>query len=133
MATEKKGKKEEQVEEKVTKRKGGRKKDENRRNITKKDFAKKIAEENGQTAASMVAFLQSTLDLLVKELASGSRLEFRGFGVFDTKLRKGRKARNPKTGGSVSVPVKRVVTFKSGKDMKALIGGKTETFPWEEE
>ena len=62
--------------------------------------------------------VQQFLDLVVEELGKGNRLEFRDFGVFETKLRKARKAQNPKTLEPVAVPEKRTVKFKVGRLMK---------------
>jgi len=52
-------------------------------------------------------------------------LEFRDFGVFETKVRKARKAQNPKTLEPVEVPEKRTVKFKVGRLMKAKLAGMT--------
>ncbi|NLX14355.1 MAG: integration host factor subunit beta, partial [Phycisphaerales bacterium] len=49
---------------------------------------------------------------------SGNRLEFRDFGVFESKVRAARTAQNPKTLERVSVPSKRTVKFKVGRLMK---------------
>ena len=57
------------------------------------------------------------MDAIINTLKENSRIELRNFGVFEVKVRKPRKARNPKTGGEVFVPAKRVVTFKPGKKM----------------
>ncbi|MBN2843968.1 MAG: HU family DNA-binding protein, partial [Sedimentisphaerales bacterium] len=46
------------------------------------------------------------------------RLEFRDFGVFETKHRAARVAQNPKTLERVQVPPKRTVKFKVGRLMK---------------
>jgi nucleoid DNA-binding protein len=62
--------------------------------------------------------IQQFLDEVVNELGKGNRLEFRDFGVFETKLRKARKAQNPKTLEPVEVPEKRTVKFKVGRLMK---------------
>ena len=58
------------------------------------------------------------LDEVVAELAKGNRMEFRNFGVFDTRLQPARKARNPRTDEVVHVPPKAVVCFKIGKNMQ---------------
>ena len=65
--------------------------------------------------------VQQFLDEVVNELGKTNRLEFRDFGVFETKLRKARKAQNPKTLEPVSVPEKRTVKFKVGRLMKAKL------------
>jgi len=69
--------------------------------------------------------VQQFLDEIVNELGRGNRLEFRDFGVFETKLRKARKAQNPKTLEPVAVPEKRTVKFKVGRLMKQRLGDMT--------
>ena len=59
--------------------------------------------------------VQSFLDEVVIELANGNRLEFRDFGVFETRTRAARDAQNPKTLEKVKVPPKRTVKFKMGR------------------
>ena len=51
-------------------------------------------------------------------MGNGNRLEFRDFGVFETKERAARIAQNPKTLQRVHVPPKRTVKFKVGRMMK---------------
>ena len=60
------------------------------------------------------------------ELAKGNRLEFRDFGVFETKTRVARTAQNPKTLEQVHVPAKRVVKFKMGRLMRQKLNGQNE-------
>jgi integration host factor subunit beta len=88
---------------------------------TKKELTNKIAESLKQRQMLVRDIVQAFLDSCVDELASGNRLEFRDFGVFETVSRAARKARNPKTGEVVEVPPKTVVDFKMGKRMKALV------------
>ena len=51
-------------------------------------------------------------------LASGDRVELRGFGAFSVKNRKPRVGRNPKTGDRVEVEEKWVPFFKTGKELR---------------
>jgi len=62
--------------------------------------------------------IQNFLDEIIEELGRGNRLEFRDFGVFESKVRAARTAQNPKTLERVSVPSKRAVKFKVGRLMK---------------
>jgi integration host factor subunit beta len=57
-------------------------------------------------------------DSITDQLASGGRVELRGFGAFSTRQRDARTGRNPRTGESVSVNAKRVPYFKPGKEMR---------------
>lgn len=86
--------------------------------ITKKELIDRIAEKTDQRRVQVKKVVQQFLDLVVDELGRGNRLEFRDFGVFETKLRKARKAQNPKTLEPVAVPAKRTVKFKVGRLMK---------------
>ncbi len=51
-------------------------------------------------------------------IASGDRVEVRGFGSFDLNRRKPRIGRNPKTGEKVEIPPKVVPHFKAGKELR---------------
>src|SRR3989442_15129114 len=93
--------------------------------ITKKELIDRIAESAGSRRVLVKKVVQQFLDEIVNELGRGNRLEFRDFGVFETKLRKARKAQNPKTLEPVAVPEKRTVKFKVGRLMKQRLGDLT--------
>jgi len=86
--------------------------------ITKKELIDRISDSTNGRRVQVKKILQQFLDEIVNELGRGNRLEFRDFGVFETKLRKARKAQNPKTLERVDVPQKRTVKFKVGRLMK---------------
>ena len=93
--------------------------------ITKKELIDRIAETSNQRRVQVKKVVQQFLDEIVNELGKGNRLEFRDFGVFETKIRKARKAQNPKTLEPVAVPEKRTVKFKVGRLMKQRLGEMT--------
>ena len=93
--------------------------------ITKKELIDRIAESSQSRRVMVKKVVQQFLDEIVAELGRGNRLEFRDFGVFETKLRKARKAQNPKTLEPVAVPEKRTVKFKVGRLMKQRLGDMT--------
>ena len=86
--------------------------------ITKNNLVGRIAETTKTTQSTVKAILQCFLDEVITELAKDNRLEFRDFGVFETRTRQARKAQNPKTLEPVQVPAKRTVKFKTGRLMK---------------
>ncbi len=86
--------------------------------ITKKELIDRIADNVSDRRVQVKKILQQFLDEIVNELAKGNRLEFRDFGVFECKVRKARRAQNPKTLAPVPVPEKRTVKFKVGRLMK---------------
>ena len=93
--------------------------------ITKKELIDRIADGTGHRRVQVKKVVQQFLDEIVNELGKGNRLEFRDFGVFETKVRKARKAQNPKTLEPVAVPEKRTVKFKVGRLMKQRLGDMT--------
>jgi integration host factor subunit beta len=90
---------------------------------TKKELIDRIADETGLRRAEVKKIVQRFLDYVIEELGRGNRLEFRDFGVFETKERAPRVAQNPKTLERVPVPAKRTVKFKVGRLMKNHLSG----------
>ena len=86
--------------------------------MTKKDIVMKIAEETGLKQIDVKEIVQRTFDIIVDSLTEGDKVELRNFGIFKVKTRKGRMGRNPRTGDNVSIPDKKVVSFKAGMKMK---------------
>ena len=86
--------------------------------VTKKELIDRIAERTNNKRVVVKRIVQSFLDAIIEELGRGNRLEFREFGVFESKQRAARVAQNPKTLERVQVPPKRTVKFKVGRLMK---------------
>src|SRR5678815_936029 len=93
--------------------------------ITKKELIDRIADSTSHRRVQVKRIVQQFLDEIITELGKGNRLEFRDFGVFETKLRKARRAQNPKTLQPVEVPEKRTVKFKVGRLMKQKLSALT--------
>lgn len=94
--------------------------------ITRMDFVETITQKIGEahphiSQGEVEKILGIFLDKFVKDLMAGHRIELRGLGVFATKMRKARTARNPKTKEAISVPPRRVITFKPSKVLKRTL------------
>jgi len=61
------------------------------------------------------------LEAVSNGLATGARIEIRGFGSYSVNRRLPREARNPKTGHIVWVPAKCVPQFKAGKELRERV------------
>jgi len=87
--------------------------------VTKKELIDRIAERTQAKRVLVKRIIQSFLDEITAELCDkNNRLEFRDFGVFETRTRAARTAQNPKTLERVEVPAKRTIKFKMGRLMK---------------
>jgi len=97
--------------------------------VTKKELIDRIADKTQAKRVVVKRIVQNFLDEVVEELARGNRLEFRDFGVFETRLRAARRAQNPKTLEQVDVPPKRTVKFKMGRMMRLKLASPTPDVP----
>ena len=95
--------------------------------ITKKEFIDRIAENTQAKRVVVKRIVQSFLDEIIDELAKDNRLEFRDFGVFETRTRAARVAQNPKTLERVQVSAKRTIKFKMGRLMKQKLSSPVST------
>ncbi len=69
--------------------------------------------------------IHKIIDLFFQEIKEGlyrdEVIELRGFGTFELKTRKGRKARNPKTGEKVEIENHGVAVFRPGRELKQRV------------
>lgn len=65
--------------------------------------------------------VKSVIDQMADSLASGERIEVRGFGSFSLHFRPPRMGRNPKTGDVVALSGKYVPHFKPGKELRERV------------
>jgi len=93
--------------------------------ITKSEMIEVLAAEQPQLAYRDVELaVKGLLECMSSALATGERIEVRGFGSFSLHYRPARVGRNPKTGNAVSVPDKHVPHFKPGKELRERVDGK---------
>lgn len=87
--------------------------------MIKSELVQVIAEQNPHLYQRDVEnIVNSILNEITEALASGDRVELRGFGAFSVKNRGARIGRNPRTGERVEVEEKSVPFFKTGKDLR---------------
>lgn len=87
--------------------------------MTKSDLAKRLARQfSGITLLDARQMLDCFFEAMKEGLREGDTVELRDFGVLRVRTRGPRRARNPKTGESVRVGVKKTVFFKQGRTIK---------------
>ncbi len=91
--------------------------------MNKSELIKRMSDRLEQLSARDVDLaVHSIIELMSERLASGERIEIRGFGSFSNHYRKPRTVRNPKTGEvGIFKPGKFVPHFKPGKDLKRRV------------
>jgi integration host factor subunit beta len=87
--------------------------------ITKSELIERVADKQKQLSSKDVELAVKTiLEEMSQRLATGGRIEIRGFGSFSLHYREPRVGRNPKTGESVELEAKHVPHFKPGKELR---------------
>lgn len=87
--------------------------------MTKSELIERIAERQDQLSPKDIELaIKLILEYMSQSLATGSRIEIRGFGSFSIHYRAPRIGRNPKTGESVELDGKYVPHFKPGKELR---------------
>lgn len=90
--------------------------------MTKSELIEVLMSKQPQVAPKMVeAGVRTILESMIQSLATGDRIEIRGFGSFSLHYRKPRIGRNPKTGDRVELDGKYVPHFKPGKALRERV------------
>lgn len=87
---------------------------------SKQEFIGKLCSKTGVSYKQVEKIFMEMLDLIVDELKSGNKVEFRKAFILGTKIQAERVAQNPKTLEKVTIPERRVVYFKKGDRLKDL-------------
>jgi len=80
-----------------------------------------VARSSHISQKDMTLIVDAVFDSMVKALGGGDRIELRGFGTFEVRVREPRLGRNPKSGTKVNLGVRKVPFFKAGKELKEII------------
>ena len=90
--------------------------------MTKSELIDRLAEQQNHLHHLDVELgVKTILEQMSASLASGERIEVRGFGSFSLHYRAPRMGRNPKTGEPVALPGKHVPHFKPGKSLRERV------------
>ena len=93
--------------------------------MNKSDLVDALAEAAGMTKADATravdAMFSPSDGIISSALNSGKRVQITGFGSFESKHRKARQGRNPRTGEPIKIPASKQPKFKAGKDLKEAV------------
>lgn len=88
--------------------------------MIKLDIINEVVQRTGVTKAKAELAVETVFESMKRALASGERIELRGFGVFNVRPRKTGIGRNPRTGAEVNIPPGKAVRFKPGKELQTI-------------
>ena len=65
--------------------------------------------------------VETVINSIIDSLKKGDEVSIAGLGIFSTKTRAARQARNPRTGEAISVPAMKVPKFRAAKGLKDAV------------
>ena len=90
--------------------------------MTKTEFIAAATAKTKLTKKETEITLNAILDTIQEALANGEKIQFTGFGSFETKERAARTGRNPRNPeATIEIPASKQPTFKAGKVLKDAV------------
>ena len=83
--------------------------------MNKFDIIKELSKKKDISEKDSQIIISTIIVEITQAMQLGDRVEFRGFGVFYTKTREKRLARNPKTGEKILATKKNIPHFRMSK------------------
>ena len=94
---------------------------EGRKEMNKNDLINEVSKKTGLTREKTANTIGAVTGSIVSALARGEKVTLVGFGSFEVRKRKARKARNPRTGKVIQISAKKVPRFKVGKSLREVV------------
>lgn len=89
--------------------------------MNKANIAEAIHAKLGGTKVQAEEVLDIVIESIIGTLKKGGEVSIAGLGIFSTKIRAARQARNPRTGETIPVPSMRVPKFRPAKGLKDAV------------
>ena len=89
--------------------------------MNKTELISACAESTGLSKKDSERVLNAAIDTITAALVKGEKVQISGFGIFETKDREARIARNPQTKEPMQIAATRVPTFKASKALKDTV------------
>lgn len=93
--------------------------------MNKTDLIDALASSTDMTKADAQRAVDALFDtnsgVIAKALGKNNKVQITGFGTFESRKRKARTGRNPRTGEKIRIPASRTVNFRAGKGLKDAV------------
>lgn len=93
--------------------------------MNKSELVDALANATGMTKSdagrAIDALFSTDKGVIAKALRKGNRVQITGFGTFETKKRKARTGRNPRTGQTIRIAATTTPGFRAGKGLKDAV------------
>ncbi|HEU5138520.1 MAG TPA: HU family DNA-binding protein [Bacillales bacterium] len=89
--------------------------------MNRNELVSNIAEKSGLTKKDVETVVNGVIDEITGALEKGEKVQFVGFGTFETRERASRSGRNPQTGETLQIPATVVPAFRPGNKLKETV------------
>jgi DNA-binding protein HU-beta len=86
--------------------------------MTKNELAEQVAGRTGLAASQARQALETAIEAISDELASGGEVALAGFGKFSVSHRAARQGRNPSTGETINIAASKAAKFSAASALK---------------
>ena len=93
----------------------------NKKNISKSEIIETLSKKFNLATPKTKQAVNAIIDSMIDSLASGDRVEIRGFCSFEVRKREPRQAKNPKTGERINIEAQHLVHFKAGEPLREKV------------
>lgn len=95
--------------------------------LTKAELAELLFDKLGLNKRESKDMVEAFFDMLHDSLVKGQDVKLSGFGNFNIRRKASRPGRNPRTGESIPIKARNVVTFHASHKLKGQVQGDTVT------
>jgi integration host factor subunit alpha len=95
--------------------------------LTKAELAELLFDKLGLNKRESKDMVEAFFDILHDSLVKGQDVKLSGFGNFNIRRKAPRPGRNPRTGESIPIKARNVVTFHASHKLKGLVQGDTSS------
>ena len=89
--------------------------------MNKSSLVDAVYEKIGGTKVQAEQALDTVIESITQALKGGDEVSIAGLGIFSSKQRAARTARNPRTGAAIQVAAMRVPKFRAAKALKDAV------------
>jgi integration host factor subunit alpha len=95
--------------------------------LTKAHIVEELFAKGGFTKIQSAQIIDTLFELIKQSLQNGEDVLISGFGKFSVREKQRRRGRNPQTGEPMTLPAKKVVTFKCSGVLRARMNGESDS------
>lgn len=89
--------------------------------MTKAELVKAVAEKSNLTQKAAARSVDAFIEAVQEAVSKGEEVRIAGFGAFVVRQRGERQGRDVKTGQVITIPARKVVAFRAGKELKEAV------------